>query len=64
MTTKFPSIKNSYKTPWGHDFGTKAELDAFIMGMHQVIGSNQVQNEMMLEKVNYTVKETTQNGDF
>lgn len=56
-TIKFRKISNKYLTPWGHEFGTKAELEAFKAGMIQVSASNQIQNEMMLEKVNYTIHE-------
>lgn len=53
----FKSIKNKYTTPWGHEFGTKAELEAFRLGMMQVIGSNQVRNEYMIEKLDFTKHE-------
>ena len=62
MTIQFKSIKNIYTTPWGHEFGTKAELEAFKLGMMQVSGSNQVQNDMMMEKLNYTIHEV-ENGN-
>ena len=43
-----------YVTPWGHEFDTKKEFDAFVTGMKYVAGNVNTHIDFLLEKVNYT----------
>jgi hypothetical protein len=55
---KFVKTSGKYITPWGHEFDTIKEVDAFILGMKYISGSMSVHADYILEKVNYTQKET------
>lgn len=41
-------------TPWGHEFGTKKELEAFIEGMKYVASNVTIHANVLLEKVDYS----------
>jgi hypothetical protein len=51
---------NKWITPWGHEFNTRSELDAFILGMKYISGCLKTHSEYLLEKVDFS-KEDTEN---
>tara|TARA_R110000851_G_scaffold287513_3_gene441551 strand:+ start:19492 stop:19698 length:207 start_codon:yes stop_codon:yes gene_type:complete len=48
--TKFASLGGMFISPWGHEFKSKEEVDAFNQGMDQVIDSSELQNDFLKEK--------------
>jgi hypothetical protein len=51
---KLQNDNGKWVTPWGHEFNTKKELEAFILGMNYISGSMNQHAEYLKEKVNFT----------
>ena len=49
--------RKKYVTPWGHEFSTQKELDAFISGMHYMSSNILNMADMSLHNTKYS-KET------
>lgn len=56
MIVEFKIDNGKYVTPWGHEFDTKKEFQAFVLGMQYMATNMIVNSEYLLEKVNYTEK--------
>lgn len=54
---KFVKTSGKYVTPWGHEFDTEKEVEAFILGMKYVAGNVNTHCDFLLEKVLYTEKQ-------